>query len=292
MINEIVAYMPKRQNLWDGKYKIPWDERGFSERMLKQHLSQAHDMASRRDELIEIQVQWIQNEILKNRNSRILDVGCGPGFYVSKLTHLGHQCTGIDFSPASIGYARRHCEKATFILKDVREADFGKDFDLAMFLFGEINVFSPKECRLLVEKMYSCLKPGGILLLEAHLYDAVKRAGQAPKCWFKNGVASSNDQEHWFDKVTNDGLFSENPHIVLIENTWLENEKIALSNFWILEDGKDVAHYVSTNQAYTDHEYMKILENAHFTNAKMQGDFGKPLTDSSIFQVISAKKCP
>ena len=57
MINKILEHRPSKEGLWNGSYKIPWNERGFSERMLKMHLSQTHDMASRREELIEKQVQ-------------------------------------------------------------------------------------------------------------------------------------------------------------------------------------------------------------------------------------------
>ena len=55
--------------------KIPWHEPGFSARMLREHLSQAHDAASRRTEKIERHVDWIHNEVLGTRPSRILDVG-------------------------------------------------------------------------------------------------------------------------------------------------------------------------------------------------------------------------
>jgi len=44
---------------WSEGEKIPWDEPGFSQRMLLEHLSQEHDAASRRIETIERQVEWI-----------------------------------------------------------------------------------------------------------------------------------------------------------------------------------------------------------------------------------------
>jgi len=287
MIDQILEYAPQKENLWSGAYKIPWNDGEFSKRMLKMHLSQTHDMASRREKLIEKQVQWIQSEVLKNKHSRILDLGCGPGLYIKKLMDLGHECTGIDFSPASIEYARQNNKEATFFLEDIRKAEYGKDFDLILFLFGEINVFSPEESRLIVEKMYSSLKPGGIVLVEAHLFDAVRRMGQAPKTWFRSGGIRS---EHWFDPVMDDSLFSEDPHIALVENNWLEKEGVALSNFWILEDGKELSHYVSTTQAYTDQEYEMLLEEANFRNVAMHGDFGDSLIETSCYQVITANK--
>jgi hypothetical protein len=64
---------------WSEGEKIPWDEPGFSERMLKEHLSQEHDAASRRTEHIDAHVDWIHRELLGERPARVLDLGCGPG---------------------------------------------------------------------------------------------------------------------------------------------------------------------------------------------------------------------
>ena len=68
-------------SIWCRPYKIPWDDPDFSRRMLAEHLSQDHDLASRRTEWIDRQVAWIHQDLLKGRPVRILDLGCGPGFY-------------------------------------------------------------------------------------------------------------------------------------------------------------------------------------------------------------------
>ncbi len=114
-------------NIWHGAYKIPWDDPDFSGRMLAEHLAQHHDMASRRVEWIDKEVEWIHNSLLRKRPASILDLGCGPGFYSHRLAMLGHRCCGFDFGPASIEYAQQHrpngspCE---FVLGDVRHAAF------------------------------------------------------------------------------------------------------------------------------------------------------------------------
>ncbi len=51
--------------------KIPWDEPAFSQRMLANHLSQEHDWASRRQEVIEQQVEWIASQLLPAHISSI-----------------------------------------------------------------------------------------------------------------------------------------------------------------------------------------------------------------------------
>lgn len=68
---------------FDGQraHKIPWNDPAFSARMLAEHLSQAHELASRRTETIARQVAWIHDALLGGRPSRVLDLGCGPGLY-------------------------------------------------------------------------------------------------------------------------------------------------------------------------------------------------------------------
>ncbi len=50
---------------WDRGENLPWQDPRFSERMLREHLSQRHDGASRRFEIIDRQVQWIDHALLR-----------------------------------------------------------------------------------------------------------------------------------------------------------------------------------------------------------------------------------
>ena len=59
----------------------PWNDPDFSQRMLKEHLSQRHDAASRRTPTIKKHVNWIHNVVLDGKPSHVLDLGCGPGLY-------------------------------------------------------------------------------------------------------------------------------------------------------------------------------------------------------------------
>ena len=51
---------------WTEGDNIPWNEPGFSQRMLKEHFSQEHDDASRRFGTIDRQVDWIHTTLLAN----------------------------------------------------------------------------------------------------------------------------------------------------------------------------------------------------------------------------------
>ena len=86
-ILELIERNPRPQP-WSEGEKIPWDEPGFSRRMLREHLSQEHDAASRRFATIDRHVDWIHRSVLTGSPSRLLDLGCGPGLYSSRLARL------------------------------------------------------------------------------------------------------------------------------------------------------------------------------------------------------------
>jgi hypothetical protein len=50
---------------WQEGDNIPWNDPALSARMLDEHLSQAHDAASRRSATIDRQVTWIQRTLLR-----------------------------------------------------------------------------------------------------------------------------------------------------------------------------------------------------------------------------------
>ncbi len=157
------------------------DEPAFSQRMLENHLSQDHDWASRRLTVIEQQVTWITRQL--PAGARILDLGCGPGFYTRLLAERGFHCTGVDFSPASITWARQQAQAANlnidYIQQDIRTYHPTEPFDFIMMTFGELNVFSAADAQSLISHCAQWLKPDGKLLVEVHTFDEVKRRGMA-----------------------------------------------------------------------------------------------------------------
>ncbi len=233
---------------WSEGDKIPWHDPDFSRRMLQEHLSQAHDAASRRAAKIEAHVRWIHEHVLAARPARILDLGCGPGLYASRLARLGHTCVGIDFSPASIEYARNTAQaeglSCVYHLADIRQADYGAGFDLAMLIFGELNVFCRADAHRILARMSAALNLGGVLLLEPHTWAAVRQEGQAGVQWY----ASAG------------GLFSERPHLCLTECFWHEAQACAVERYWIIDaETGQVTRHAASMQAYTDEEYRLVL---------------------------------
>jgi SAM-dependent methyltransferase len=246
---------PQRTGIWGGQYKIPWNDPAFSRRMLREHLSQEHDLASRRVEWIDRQVTWLHQEQLRGRPSRVLDLGCGPGFYSHRLTKLGHRCLGIDFGPASIEYAEEHnpvTSRCDFVLGDLRSSDFGGSYDLAMLLYGELNVFAPGEAALILRKAHSSLAPGGLLIAEIQTRDTVEQMGRTE--------ASEYSCES--------GLFSDQPHHCRTENKWLDDQQVAVQVFTVTETHTgEMQTYCSTTKAWSDSELQALFVQAGFAEA-------------------------
>jgi SAM-dependent methyltransferase len=248
--------------------------------MLNEHLSQEHDLASRRFEIIDKQVHWIHHQILKGNPTRVLDLGCGPGLYTNRLARLGHCCVGIDFSPAAIAYAREQAEEAglecTYIQQDIRTAEYGDEYGLVMSIFGEFNVFRPGEARGILEKAGRAMVPGGFLLLEPHTYEAVVKLGKQPASWYS----------------AEKGLFSEEPHLCLQENFWDAEDKVAIQRYYVIDAATgELTRYSSSTQAYTNEEYRSLLAECGFGEVvfypSLDGSTDRP--EGALIGVLSQK---
>jgi SAM-dependent methyltransferase len=265
---------------WAEGEKLPWNEPDFSDRMLREHLSQDHDAASRRSMIIDRQVEWIYRNMLGGHPSPVLDLGCGPGLYTGRLAGRGCCCTGIDFSPASIVYAREKALEGKldcrYLEGDLRTTDFGSGFSMVMFIYGEINVFRLLDARLILEKAYAALEPGGWLVLEPHAFEAVKALGESPSTWYSSPG----------------GLFSEDPHICLQEGFWDESTCTAIERYFIL-DAKSgtVTRYASTTQAYSDDQYRSLIRACGFRNITFHPSLeGKVCKENLSLMAITARK--
>ena len=269
---------------WQEGDNIPWHDPEFSVRMLAEHLTQTHDRASRRSQIINQHVAWIHQALLGEQPTHVLDLGCGPGLYTSRLAELGHTCVGIDYSPASIAYAQERAKQTnlacTYRHADMRSADYTSDYEsgygLAMLLFGEFNVFSPSDATNILAKTYQALAPGGLLLLEPHLYASLVPEEQAMNTWFSS----------------TGGLFSPNPPLVLMEQHLDEAQAVLTRRYFVLDAATAaVTHYAQSLQAYTTIQYQQLLTDADFIDIEiLPGLAHDRIPLAPEFQAIVARK--
>jgi SAM-dependent methyltransferase len=262
--------------IWDGDYKIPWDDPEFSRRMLAEHVAQDHDMASRRIEWIDRQVEWIDRKLLAGRTANILDLGCGPGFYSHRLAVLGHRCRGIDFGPASIDYARQRSpdrSRCEFELGDIRRVAFGGPYGLAMILFGEMNVFSPTEIRAILGRVRASLLPDSVLILEVQTPEAVERTGR-----------SAPSVERF-----RSGPFSDGPYRCRTHCEWIPEQRVAIQLFTVSDDAGATKVYRNTTKAWGIEEMTALLQTAGFERVFHEDDWPSNTDSLALWSASNAR---
>jgi SAM-dependent methyltransferase len=270
--------MPPRP--WAEGENIPWNEREFSARMLHEHLSQAHDAASRRETIIERQVGWIHGTLLSGKATTVLDLGCGPGLYTNRLGRLGHTCVGIDYSPTSIEYAQERAAEeqlaCRYELRDIRGGSYGAGHGLAMLIYGELNVFPRETAAGILREMNMSLMEGGTLLLEVHTLAAVQALGEREAEWY----------------TADYGVFGDVPYLCLTEYFWHAEIQAATTRYYVVDAASAVmTRYAQTMQAYTEEEYRALLGNCGFgkvafhTGLASDGELEQP-----GLQVITASR--
>ena len=276
-----IVQREKNPTPWGEGDNIPWNDPKFSQRMLKEHLTQDHDAASRRFFIIDQQVGWIHNRFLQEKPARILDLGCGPGLYASRLAKLGHFCVGIDYSPASISYARKIANEENLNCKyfeeDIRIAKYGEGYELVMLIYGEFNVFRPTDAGIILEKAWSALAPGGILLLEPHPYEVIKKLGSQPSFWYSES----------------EGLFSDKPYLCLEECFWDPSNQATTIRYYIVDTvSGEVTRYAQSFQAYNDKNYRELLEKHKFNEIEFYPFLGGEIDQErrDLIAIVAHKK--
>jgi SAM-dependent methyltransferase len=168
-----------------------------------------------------------------------------------------------------------------FIEGDLRTTNFRnaqdpEGFDLALLLFGELNVFRPQDAHHILDKACHSLRPGGRLVIEAHTADAVRRNGQASPTWF----------------TSESGLFGDRPHTCLIQSFWDEAHHAAIKRYYIIDLASGtVTRYAQSFQAYTNPEYRALLQKAGFTTIEvLPGLVDRPQQADPDFLVLVAQK--
>ena len=125
-------------------------------------------------------VEWIVGIAALDAGARILDAPCGFGRHSIELARRGYQVTGVDFSETELDRARKAAAEAgvslRLVCQDIRDMEFPGEFDLAVNLFSSIGYFSDDEDRLVIDRFWRALKPGGVFVLDTRNRDQLVRS--------------------------------------------------------------------------------------------------------------------
>jgi SAM-dependent methyltransferase len=272
---------PNRPTPWAYGGNLPWDDPDFSERMLREHLDQSHNAATRVAEQRTILFNWLWEKLGLASGQHLLDVTCGPGLYAVPMAQRGVTVTGYDFGPAALNYARELAtkegvaENCTFILQDVRTLDLSANrFDAAILLYGQLAVMKKSEAQALLAMIAHSLKPGGKLMVE--LLDP-QHVDKKNSTW-------------WFTDDT--GLWGDEPYLHLGERFWVEDQQLSAERFHILhlETGQ-MDEITLIDQTYTVDAMSTMLHQAGFAGvAALPDSAGLPLYDATEWIYYLATK--
>src|SRR2546427_2117996 len=125
-------------------------------------------------------VQWIVSATGLETGARVLAAPCGFGRHSVEFARRDCETTGVDFSETELGRARRAAGEAgvslALVCQDIRDMEFSSEFDLAVNLFSSIGYFSEDEDRLVLDRFWRALKPGGAFVVDTRNRDQCVRS--------------------------------------------------------------------------------------------------------------------
>jgi SAM-dependent methyltransferase len=154
-----------------------WTDPHTSREMLKLHLDPDIDVSSRRAAFIERSVEWLVRNFQLSPGKQVLDFGCGPGLYTSRLAQCGAAVTGVDFSGTSIAYAKRQAEQSGQIIS-YEQANYLEyvprgEFDLVTM------IMCPEQRATMLQKFAGSLGEEGRCVFDVYSLEAFAQKQEA-----------------------------------------------------------------------------------------------------------------
>ena len=147
---------------------------------------------------------------------KILDVGCGDGYFDARIASAGAQVVGIDIHPSRLAFANRHNHSPSIEYRsmDAEQLEFPDNtFDKAIS-FCVIEHFS-NEVKVL-QNIARVLKPGGRLVLSADsLSNPEVTAAEREAHRRRYSVQTYYTEEVLREKLSHAGLVLERTRYIL-----------------------------------------------------------------------------
>lgn len=142
---------------------------------------------------------------------RILDLGCGNGYFTARLHQAGYDVTGVDHSSSGIALARREYPGIPFARHDLHDelpAEHVGKYDAVVAVEVIEHLLLP---RRLMAAATAALRPGGALVITTPYHGYLKNLAIAMTGKFDEHWAPLRDYGHvkFFSRRTLTQLFAE-----------------------------------------------------------------------------------
>jgi SAM-dependent methyltransferase len=255
-----------------------WTDDYTSAQMLAFHLNENVDLSSRKMAFIDKSVDWLVSHLGITTGVSVVDFGCGPGLYTSRLAKTGADITGIDFSARSIEYARDQARTMGLDINYLNQnyLDFTTDiqFDVVLMIFCDFCALSPTQREIMLGKFHSILKPGGRIVLDVYSLTA-----------FDQRVETFRYEMNLLN-----GFWSPEPYFGFLNAFKYGEEKVTLDKYTIVgrATSKNIYNWL---QHFSVESLTEEFRKAGLVVAEVYSDVtGKPYdAEANEFAIIATK---
>lgn len=236
-----------------------WNDPHISARMLAFHLDDATPFSSRPFADVDRAVAWLARRFAVGPGTRVLDLGCGPGLYASRLARLGAAVVGVDVSARSIAHARGEASgarlDARYLEGNYLDVALPTNADLVLLIYRDYCALSPAQRRVLIRRAARALAPGG-----AFVFD-VQAAASLADCVEETRVEENLDEGFW----------AAEPYVGCHERFVYPDDMLVLDRFTIAEANRTRVFY-NWNQFLTPDGVATELARAGMAIDSVVGD--------------------
>ena len=119
-----------------------------------------HTVANSKKDLFDLFINYLSTKIVK-KNRRILDIGCGYGYFLNQAKKKGWETSGVEIAAKVASAAQKKIGKNKIFFGQLKQAKyFSESFD-AVTLWDVLFVVENPADEL--KECYRILKPGGII---------------------------------------------------------------------------------------------------------------------------------
>lgn len=109
----------------------------------------------------------IFDKFLESNPRSILDIGCGTGRYLNQLSEKCRDCTGVDFLPDMVEFAKSRYDHIDFVQGDMRDFKLNRTFD-AIICMGSafMHALTNSDIENTLNACATHSHPGSLLILD------------------------------------------------------------------------------------------------------------------------------
>lgn len=278
-MKNLLDIVSKRPGLFEQSPKNIWDDEYISKNMLKAHLDETVDSATRTKEFVESSVEWISRLMPPQKYPFLLDLGCGPGIYAELFYRRGYHVSGIDLSDRSITYAKKSARDQKLDIHysrgDYTKMDFCCRYNLITLIYCDFGVLPADQRRILLTKVYNSLLPGGVFVFDVFTPLRFQEA---------------RETRNW--EVCEKGFWDEKLCLTL-QSFYRYDEDHTILNQYVTVTENNLSYYNVWEHTFTLKELEQDLQKAGFGRISFYGDAaGRPCAENDDTVCVLAVRQP